>query len=211
MLCFQEVIIDYSVAEPISFQVAAVESSHPIIEPRPRKPNTASLSGDEANSRSSNESEGRSTEEKADELKLRLSPEVEFKSTVFKRPKKKKSSTSSLRTLLTSWETRLNPGRENRAHRMMFYDFNDDDTNDNDPKHKLLEKSDTSSGDEKESDPRPPSRDPLLGLNLLPTVKLEDIARVSPRRDPSTRRRKGTRQPAHARWGSRPRESGNRA
>ena len=187
-ISFQEVIIDYSVAEPVSFQVAAVENSHPIIEPRPRKHDHGSLSGDDTGRRPSNESESRgdkSEDESNAQLTLRLSPEVEFNSSVFQPPRKSSSSAQASsddepqRSVKQSKSKPRKPSGD-------VYEFRAGDEDDDDiDEGRHTESSDTSSEDDKGDDKHDLmiARDIMLqssklGLNLSPRVKLEDIAKI---------------------------------
>ena len=185
-------IIDYSVAEPISFQVAAVESSHPIIEPRPWKPDHSSLSGDDTSRRPSNESESRgdkSEDESNAQLTLRLPPEVEFNSSVFQPPRKSSSSAQSC----SDEERRRSVKPKPRKPSGDVYEFRSGNEDDDDiDEDRGADSSDTSSEDEKADDKHDVMipRDIMLqssklGLNLSPTVKLEDIAKIKVKKEGS--------------------------
>ena len=187
-ISFQEVIIDYSVAEPVSLQVAAVENSHPIIEPRPRKPDHGSLSGDDTDRRPSNQSESRgdkSEDESNAQLTLRLSPEVEFNSSVFQPPRKSSSSAQASSDDEPQRSVKQSKSKPRKASGDV-YEFRSGDEDDDDiDEGRHTETSDTSSEDEKVDDKHDVmlTRDIILqssklGLNLSPTVKLEDIAKI---------------------------------
>ena len=186
-------IIDYSVAEPVSFQVAAVESSHPIIEPRPRKPDNGSQSGDETGRRSSNESESRgdkSEDESNAQLTLRLSPEVEFNSSVFQPPGK--SSFSAQASSDDEPQRSVDQSKpKSRKTSGDVYEFRSGDEDDDDiDDDRGADSSDTSSEDEKVDDKYDVMlasdimlQTSKLGLNLSPRVKLEDIAKIKVKKE----------------------------
>ena len=176
-------VIDYSVVpEPVSFQVAdIVDSSHPIIEPCPWKPNHGNLSSGDSrpsNVNDSSEDAGSTTSQPT----LRLSPEVEFSSSVFQPPKKKTSSPSSRQTTTKDNISRTEVTKIKRTGSLDttkpksragdVYEFKSGDEDEEEEEETQVNRSDTSSGDERELN----TKDTKDLMNMSPRVKLQDIA-----------------------------------
>ena len=176
-------VTDYSlvtepVSEPLSFQVTdKAETSHPIIEPRPRKPNQRNQSSENSRPSNGNESSEHTTVDgrnnSCSQPTLRRSPEVEFSSSVFQPPKKistpKRSSSDNTKNKKEETSAHKETGDNKDAkHKIRAADIYEFKSGDELEDEEEFHKSDTSSEDEKE---------PAIKhqLNMTPTVKLQDI------------------------------------